>query len=112
VSVFVYVVTWVSGVTATTKHPDGSVSWLYACFLSPASALHVFGEIVSACERHGSSMSWKTFADDDMYHGVTARGVYFVALVNWAGVCNLFARVFHTRRVSKCEIKIRSDDKR
>ena len=28
------------------------------------------------------------------------------------GVCNLFARVFHTRRVSKCEIKIRSDDKR
>ena len=96
VSVFVYVVTWVSGVTATTKHPDGSVSWLYACFLSPASALHVFGEIVSACERHGSSMSWKTFADDDMYHGVTARGVYFVALVNWV-VFAIFLRAFSIR---------------
>lgn len=83
VSVFIYVVTWSAGVTATSKRSDGSVSWLYACFLSPASALHVFGEIVSACERHGSSMSWETFADDDMYHDVTVRGVYFMVLINW-----------------------------
>ena len=94
VSVFAYVVTWVPGVTATMKHPDGSTRWLYACFFSPASALHVFGEIVSACERHGSSLSWKTFADDDMYQGVTVRGVYLVAFANWTAFTILLLMFF------------------
>ena len=66
---------------------DEASRWKYPLalrlFLLPASVLHVFGEIISACERHGSSLSWKTFADDDMYQGVTVRGVYLVAFANW-----------------------------
>ena len=97
VSVFAYVVTWVSGVTATTKNADGSSAWLFACFLSPASALHVFGEIVSACERHGREMSWDTFADDDMFFNVTVRGVFLLVIVNFFAF-GLLLYIFFARR--------------
>ena len=83
VSVFAYVVTWVPGVTATMKHPDGSIRWLYACFFSPASVLRVWRNYKRLRKDTGARCRGRHSPTTICTKGVTVRGVYLVAFANW-----------------------------